>query len=125
MYLTFAEYQAYGGIIESASFVRLEFMARKLVDSETFGRLKSETVISESVKRLMFELIGLIQKCDVSSEEYSAEPVSESNDGYSVSFNIGTIVTTDTLKSKSRELIERYLCDDTTSEGAPLLYCGM
>lgn len=124
MYLSYAEYQGFGGTMDSASFERLEFMARKKVDAETFGRIADGLATSEAVKRLMFELIGLIHNCDATSESYAAEPTSESNDGYSVSFGDGSLVTTVYVEEKTSELIRDYLADEAASDGTPLLYCG-
>lgn len=40
MYLTYADYESMGGTLKQAEFQRLEFKARSLVDTRTFGRLK-------------------------------------------------------------------------------------
>ena len=123
-YLTYEEYREYGGNLEGTAFSRLEFKAEKRIDNETFGRLKKETVISEAVKRLTFELIGLLNNTDYASENYNPKVASESNDGYSVSFASGTIITADSLDIKIERLIAEYLSEEKTSKGVPLLYCG-
>ena len=120
-YLTYDEYKEYGGSLDETAFSRLEFKARKVVDARTFGRLKDESEVSESVKRLMFELIGLVSNSDYSSEDYSPEVNSEGNDGYSVSFVSGTVMTIEMADEKMKQLIDEYLTGEKDSDGTPLL----
>ena len=42
MYLTFDEYQEYGGTLDEAAFYQLEFEARAVIDWWTFNRLQNE-----------------------------------------------------------------------------------
>ena len=123
-YLTYAEYREYGGSLEETAFNRLEFKAEKKVDDATFGRLKKEMVISETVKRLIFELIGVIGNVDYTGEGYTPAVASEGNDGHSMSFASGTIMTINMANSAIRNLIVEYLSEERDSHGTPLLYCG-
>lgn len=123
-YLTYEEYQNYGGSLEEPSFERLAYKASKKIDNATFGRLKKEEVISEAVKRLMYELIGTISNTDYSGEGYSPAVSHEGNDGYSVSFASGTVMTIARTNATINSLIEEYLSDEKDSNGTPLLYCG-
>lgn len=122
-YLTYEEYTLYGGSLDETAFARLEFKAEKLVDNETFGRLKKESEISETVKRLIFELIGLNANTDATSENYTPQQTSEGNDGYSMSFAAGTIMTIEMADAKAKQLIAEYLADEKDSKGTPLLCC--
>lgn len=122
-YLTYEEYTDYGGSLEEIAFNRLEFKAEKLVDNETFGRLKNESVISETVKRLIFELIGLLNNTDYASEDYTPQQTSEGNDGYSMSFASGTVMTIDMADVRVKRLIAEYLAEERDSKGTPLLCC--
>lgn len=122
-YLTYDEYKNYGGSLEEIAFNRLEFKAEKLVDNETFGRLKNESVISETVKRLIFELIGLLNNTDYASEDYTPQQTSEGNDGYSMSFASGTVMTIDMADARVKRLIAEYLAEERDSKGTPLLCC--
>ena len=124
MYLTFAEYQAWGGQQPESAYSRLEYKARKLVDEYTFGRLINAQVITEPVKRLMFELIGMIGNQDISAEGYGGMVESEGNDGYNLKMAAGTVLTADQSAEKMESLIETYLWDEKTASGVPLLYCG-
>lgn len=124
MYLTFAEYQAWGGQQSESAFDRLEFKARMMIDEYTFGRLKDAASIPEAVKRLEFELIGMIGNQDVSAEGYGGVVDSESNDGYSIKMAAGTVLTADQSAARMAAMIETYLANEKTSAGVPLLYCG-
>lgn len=124
MYLTYAEYKAWSGQQAESAYNRLEFKARMLVDEYTFGRLKTEATISEVVKRLMFELIGMIGNQDISAEGYGGVVESEGNDGYSLKMAEGTVLTAAQSMMQMGSLIETYLANETTAAGVPLLYCG-
>lgn len=123
-YLTYDEYQEYGGNLDEAVFNRLAFKAQMKIDNVTFGRLKKEKTVSEAVKRLMFELIGTINNTDYSDEGYSPAVTSEGNDGYSISYASGTVMTIDKADSAIANLIAEYLSEERDSNGTPLLYCG-
>lgn len=79
-YLTFEEYQAYGGKAEQSAFPRLERKARKKLDSFTQDRLVNATVIPDTVKECMTEFVDLMT--DMEGEKVS----SFSNGSVSVSF---------------------------------------
>jgi len=124
MYLLYSEYVAYGGNLSEAAFNRVEFKARKIVDQKTFGRLINATVISEPVKRLMFELVNTIRNLDTEGIDYQPLVASESNDGYSISFHSGSIMTIEQKQKIISNMIDEYLADEVDSNGTPLLYCG-
>lgn len=79
-YLTFTEYQQYGGKVEESGFTRLERKARRKLDYFTQDRLVNATVIPDEVKECMTEFIDAMQ--DMEGEEVS----SFSNGNISVSF---------------------------------------
>lgn len=124
MYLTYAEYQDWGGQQSESAYNRLEFKARMLIDEYTFGRLKDAESIPEAVKRLTFELVGLLGNMDLSGEGYGGVVASESNDGYSITMASGTVLTAAESMIQAGKLIETYLADEKTAAGVPLLYCG-
>ena len=124
MYLTYAEYHAWGGQQSESAYTRLEFKARMMIDEYTFGRLKNAATIPEAVKRLMFELIGMIGNMDLSAEGYGGVVSQESNDGYSLSMASGTVLTATESMIRMGTMIETYLANETTADGVPLLYCG-
>ena len=117
MYLLYSEYVAYGGNLSEAAFNRVEFKARKAIDQKTFGRLINATVISEPVKRLMFELVNTIRNLDTEGIDYNPLVESESNDGYSISFNSGSIMTIEQKQKIISNIIDEYLADEVDSNG--------
>ena len=118
-YLTLVEYTAYGGTLTDPAFSRLEFQARMLIDSRTGGKLAGDTVFAEPVKRLMFELIGLIGNNDTTAAGFTPAIKQEQNDGYSLTFaDSGGAEELDALKS---DLIETYLSGVRNQAGDLLL----
>ena len=124
MYLTFAEYQAWGGQQSESAYSRLEYKARMMIDEYTFGRLRDEETIPEAVKRLTFELVGMWGNMDISGEGYAGVVDSESNDGYSIKMAAGTVLTAAESMQQMGNMIETYLANEKTAAGVPLLYYG-
>lgn len=124
MYLTYAEYTAMGGTISQAAYNRLEFKARKIIDQHTYGRLMALETQSESVKMAMFELVGLVQKSDVTSAD-SKQISSESVGDVSTSYAAVTIASFEQLKAESLDVIGSHLSDEKLEDGTPLLYMGV
>lgn len=142
MYLTYSEYQAYGGKLDEATFNDLGFEACCIIDWYTFRRLVNDETVSENVKRLVYRLINdleLRNKAMTLGKETTASvtetPVStgviqsQSNDGFSVSFNVMSakdIALSSTLKSpQMRSLIETYLTGVRNALGQDVLYRGL
>lgn len=80
MYLSYFEYQNYGGMLENTAFNRLNLRAEKILDTFTFDRLK-EKAPDENTKLCMFELIENLSKLDNGRAIKSV-----SNDGVSISY---------------------------------------
>lgn len=116
-FLTYEEYKTMGGTLEEAAFLRYSFQGQMEIDHSTFGRVQGMAVIPEAVKFLLFQLILLNQKADVSGEGLSSESVG----GWSKSYkDIGAEdYTTERLR-----LIESYLSGVVDDAGTPLLYRG-
>lgn len=115
MYLTEAEYKDIKGCESPPDYRSLEYKSRMLVDTYTFGRLKSFDVVPEEVKMLMAEII-----CCTAKNE-SAEVASESNDGVSVTYREHS----KTYEEICDELIRTYLDGVHTNDGTPVLYRGV
>lgn len=134
-YLTYAQYQAYGGTLDQATFNQLAFEAQAKIDWYTFNRLHSETEITdERIFRLMYRLIQLIHDKMVAnavpdtsgqSGSVSAAVASQSNDGVSISYNI--VSASELVKKVDNEIeecIQQYLQGVTNNLGRKLLYKG-
>ena len=136
MYLTFEEYQEYGGTLDATTFDTVEFEVSTRIDYRTFYRLKNVEIIPTEVKRLTFYLIDLVQKKadslslgnagDTTTSNAGAYIKSQSNDGVSITY--GGMASTDLYKACYAEMdnaIERYLSNVTFEPGKKLLYRGL
>lgn len=141
MYLTYEEYQTYGGTLDETTFEDFEFEAESIINWYTFDRLKSEDEYPEAVKRCMCKLINLAKlksdamqlgmQVSVSTENNMAPAIqSQSNDGVSISYNVlsaSELFNALAAKSKGSEVdqtIQRYLQGLKNSLGRKLLYRG-
>lgn len=128
MYLTYTEYQAYGGTLDTVKFAEFEFEARKVVDYYTFDRLRNDTTISEAVKRLMYKLITSAQTitATLTASGDSAAIVRQSNDGVSVQYNaMKAFDLYGVLKTSEGDTIRQYLSGEKNQAGKVLLYRGL
>ena len=121
MYLTFAQYAQYGGKLDDAVFLRWEYAARALVDRHTFKRVSKMAIIPESVKRLMFELIGMVEQ--QGKQQEAPAVTSFSTDGYSESY--AKPLTAEEAASAMDALVQQYLSGEADDTGTPLLYRGV
>lgn len=113
MYLTYLEYKQRGGNLDEITYNRLEYKARAAIDEATFGRAKKDNPVRESVKMLVFELVGLF---DIQA---NSTVKSTSNDGVSE-----TYADIDFTRELS-DLISTYLSGEKTEDFIPLLYLGV
>lgn len=142
MYLTYAEYQTYGGTLDETSFQDLEFDAESTINWYTFNRLfKDEwkaALETEQLKRCVYQLIRLKQL----EEELLAsgglgdgigwrkEPgiVKESNDGVTTEYSVlstGELFAYANGSRPKKDLIDRYLSSIVNDLGRRLLYRGV
>ena len=86
MYLDFSDYVSYGGNLEKAAFDRFSYRAGRLIETHTFSKLAGVEYkdIPEEVKRCAFELTEYLAENFINGSV--REKTSESNDGYSVSY---------------------------------------
>ena len=137
MYLTYEQYQEYGGTLDETTFSDYEFEASTLIDWYTFNRLKDEMVYPEALTRLMYRLIQILtlqaQATGRAELDSSAETsgdnrtiVSQSNDGVSISYNV--LPASEIAEMCKKDLvnaIQMYLNGVTNSLGRKLLYRGL
>lgn len=144
MYLSYEEYQEYGGTLEQTAFNDLEFDAESTINWYTFNRLKrpewSSALESDELKRCMYQLIRLKQMqnellassgCGVGygvGWTKEAGITQESNDGVSTSYNTlssGDLLTYLNGSKTIEDLIKRYLESIVNDLGRKLLYRGI
>lgn len=150
MYLTYEEYQSYGGTLDETTFNDFEFEASAWIDWYTFNRLQNEDTFNERVKRCTYKLIQLAKlKADAlmlgaqrtsvttggvtTTVETIPSIASQSNDGVSISYN--TISASDVYKLLTgngstgtnivSETINKYLNGVKNSLGQIVLYRGI
>lgn len=124
MYLTYNDYVTMGGQLSSAAYTRFELMSRKQIDAATFGRLTDLQTQSDTVEGLMFELVNINEQ-HVSAVSGGDVKKSESVGDYSVSYAGSCVSDSASLNAAVADLIDTYLSGETTSDGVPLLYCGV
>lgn len=122
-YLTYAEYQAFGGTLTDAAFLPLEFKSRKRIDYMTDSRVQDMAIVPEAVKLCMYALINM--DATVGAEAQAATPTvtSFSTDGYSE--NYGHSMDAATANKQMDETAKTYLYGETDDDGIPLLYRGV
>lgn len=133
MYLTFVQYQGFGGKLTEPEFNNLEFIAETKVDWYTFNRLRGETTLPEQLPRVMFVIIDELTKQRqaeaVGPVIVNGEPVnvaSRSNDGVSETYSTARLTDlTDKSEKTIRETIQTTLRGVMNSLGRELLYRGL
>ena len=136
-YLSYEEYQAYGGTLDATTFANFDFEAEALINYRTFNRLKAYPEIPEEVKRLTKYLIDLAQKKaealslgaaagGADTTNVGAFITNETNDGVSVSYS--GMASADLYKLCNKEAtqaIDTYLDAVMDSLGRKVLYRGL
>ena len=144
MYLTYEEYQSYGGTLDETSFNDLEFDAESTINWFTFNRLQKEqwafALETQELKRCMYQLIRVKQIEDALLAASSgnigwgvgwtkeAGITKESNDGVSTSYNVlssGELLAFANGTKPKQELVNRYLGSIVNDLGRKLLYRGV
>lgn len=123
MYLTYAEYEMYGGEMEYGAFERLEYRAARKLKNLTFSRIDGMSTIPEAVKRLMFELIAITESAEGVNSGKEGAVSSFSNDGYSESY--GAAKDTAYFDSLFEDTCRDYLLEEKDDNGVPLMFCGV
>ena len=124
MYLTYAEYQAYGGTLPEADFTLAEFKARKRVDYLTDSRVENMTEVPEAVKLAMMSIIKADSAVGVDAQAGAPLVASFSTDGYSENYGSAADQTANVEKQLNAEL-RQLLYGVKDDEGVPLLYRGL
>ena len=124
MYLTYDEYQSYGGTLPEADFTLAEFRARKRVDYLTNSRVENMAEVPEAVKQAMMSIIKVDSAVGVDAQAGSPLVASFSTDGYSENYGSAADQTANVEKQLNAE-IRRLLFGVKDDNGVPLLYRGV
>lgn len=143
MYLTYAEYQSYGGQLDETSFNDLEYDAESTVNWYTFNRLQkpewASILDTDELKRCVYQLIRVKQleyELLASSSgggwgigwNKEAGITQEMNDGVSTSYNVlssAELLAFASGTKPKKEIIDRYLGSIVNDLGRKVLYRGL
>lgn len=122
-YLTYAEYQNYGGTLPQTAFPQLEFKCRKRIDYLTDTRVQAMQSVPEAVKLCMVCLIDLESKVGIVAQVDNPVVTSFNTDGYSE--NYGKALGAGEANKSMNEAVKAYLYGEVDDNGTPLLYRGV
>ena len=142
MYLTYAEYQSYGGQLDETSFTDLEYDAESTVNWYTFNRLQkpewAAVLDTPELKRCVYQLVRVKQLeyelLAASSGGWGlswgkeAGIVQEMNDGVSTTYNVlssAELLAFASGTKPKKEIIDRYLGSIVNDLGRKVLYRGI
>ena len=123
-YLTYSEYEEYGGTVDEESFAPYEFRARKRIDYLTDCRVQKMQAVPEAVKLCMMQLIKQDSKFGVEAQSDNPAVASFNTDGYSESYGSVTEQASSVNAALDRT-IRSLLYGEVDDEGTPLLYRGL
>lgn len=123
-YLTYSEYQAYGGTITDAAFPTAEFKARKRIDYLTDSRVQDMENVPEAVKLCMTSIINADAASGADALASSPLVASFTTDGYSESYG-GAAEQQAALQAALSRQIKEMLYGELDDNGTPLLYRGL
>lgn len=122
-YLTYSEYQTYGGTVSEAEFAPLEFKARKAVDYATDCRVQAMDAVPEAVKMCMYSIMNVIAVTGTEAQATNPVVTSFSTDGYTESY--GHAMDSTDSGAAVNSLISQMLYGENDDNGVPLLYRGV
>ena len=123
-YLTYAQYQAWGGGLSESAFNLAEIKARARIDAMTQGRVAYMQAVPEQVKAAMMEIITVDGTYSASAQAAAPVTASFTTDGYSESYGSAETRTA-AIEKQLTASIETLLDGVTDDEGTPLLYAGV
>lgn len=125
MYLTYAEYEEYGGTLDETIFSDLSFKVETIINYHTFNRFKNDTQYPTELKRLVYEGISTMNAKN-NSILGDGSIKSQSNDGLSTSYNVVNAKDLVSLANKEfAHSIEMYLNGVKNQAGKLVLFRGL
>jgi hypothetical protein len=123
-YLTYAEYQQFGGTLTETEFALAEFKARSRIDRLTLARVQAMQEIPEEVKMAMLCIIKVDSKYSADAMSDSAIVSAFNTDGYSESYG-GIAEQSDNAQTQLNQQLSKMLFGVLDDNGVPLLYRGI
>ena len=124
-YLTFEEYQSYGGQLDEPTFNMEELKAQQKIDFLTNNRLMNDTVIPEPVKVAIYEVMLLFKEKENYENPESQNVTGFSNDGVSVTFENQSVKEyQESFDNRLSAKVKELLFGVSNEAGISLLYRG-
>ena len=123
-YLTYIEYQGYGGTMSEVDFNLAEYKAQSHIDYLTDCRIQNMAAVPEAVKLCIMAIMKVDAKFGVDAQADNSIVASFSTDGYSESYGSGVEQSAAANKALS-DTINQMLYGVKDDDGIPLLYRGL
>ena len=123
-YLTYAQYQEWGGSLSEAAFNLAEIRARARIDAMTQGRVAYMAQVPEQVQAAMMDCINVDSTYSASAQASAPVAASFTTDGYSESYGSAESRTA-AIEAQLTADIQTLLDGVTDDEGVPLLFAGV
>ena len=123
-YLTYEQYQSWGGTLDEAAFNLAEIRARARIDAMTQKRVAYMREVPKQVQAAMMEIITVDSTFSASAQASAPVAASFTTDGYSESYGSAESRTA-AIKKQLTGSIETLLNGVTDDDGTPLLYAGV
>lgn len=123
-YLTYEQYQAWGGTLDESAFNRAEIRARARIDALTMGRVAHMREVPEQVQVAMMDIINVDGTYSASAQAAAPVDASFTTDGYSESYGSAESRTA-AIEAQLTASIETLLAGVVDDEGTPLIYAGV
>ena len=124
MYLTYAQYVAWGGTLAEGAFNLAEIKARARIDAMTQNRVSYMETVPEQVKAAMMEIIQVDSTYSAAAQAVSPVAASFTTDGYSESYGSAEARTA-SIEKQLTASIETLLDGVVDDDGTPLLFAGI
>ena len=123
-YLTYAQYQAWGGTMVESAFNLAEIKARARIDAMTQGRVAQMAQVPEQVQAAMMEIINVDSTYSAAAQAAAPVVASFSTDGYSESYGSAESRTAAIEKQLTASILT--LLDGVVDDnGVPLTFAGV
>ena len=123
-YLTYAQYQTWGGTMSEAAFVLAEIKARGRIDAMTQGRVAYMQTVPEQVQAAMMEIITVDGTYSAAAQAAAPVAASFTTDGYSESYGSAESRTAAIEKQLTASILT--LLDGVVDDnGVPLTFAGV
>lgn len=124
MYLTYAQYVAWGGTLSETQFQLAEISARARIDAMTQKRVAYMAQVPEQVQAAMMEIINVDTVYSASAQASNPVAASYNTDGYSESYGSAENRTA-AIEKQLNASIETLLDGVVDDDGVPLLFAGV